>query len=404
MTVYALSGAASTPAALPARGLVGRGVVPIAGRYARNDLNPANGTDVEHNGRVRHVPNVSASAVALLYFNPSTDPITIKAGVEGPASTFSPVFFRGQRVALIDAKGWVLSDPVGHNVIAATGVWTRTNVVVTSGLRWQYTHSPVETGEAGEAGAALGDKSTSGTIGNGANAMFGPYALVYLPAARVPVVVGLGDSIMAGIGSSGGGNCFLRIALDGTVSFINAGQSGERAADFINNNGTIRHALIQAGNWVVSNYLSNDLLTGASPASIKPSLVTAWQRCAAEGARVLQCTALPRSSAGDGSVLDTNNANRVDINTWLRDGSPLDSTTKAPVATGTSSGVLRAGQTGHPLAAPAAYPMGCIDAATAIETAQDSGIWAATYCSDGIHPSAAGHARIATVITLATFT
>ncbi len=75
--------------------------------------------------------------------------------------------------------------------------------------------------------------------------------------------------------------------------------------------------------------------------------------------------------------------NRLDYNVWIRDGAPIDSTTKAPVAIGAAG--LRAGQAGHPLA-------GYIDAADLGESARNSGKWKAGYTSDGLHPNAVGAA------------
>lgn len=76
----------------------------------------------------------------------------------------------------------------------------------------------------------------------------------------------------------------------------------------------------------------------------------------------------------------TKEANRVQLNGWLRSGAPI--VAGAAVAAGTQ-GATTAGQSGHPL-------YGLWEITDRVETARDSGIWKAGYTSDGLHPNSTG--------------
>ncbi len=78
-----------------------------------------------------------------------------------------------------------------------------------------------------------------------------------------------------------------------------------------------------------------------------------------------------------------------------RDGLPLDTSTLAPVAAGTSP-ALRSGQAGHPIAA-------WIDTAATVESSLNSGKWRVdlgALTTDGAHPNATGHGLVAAALTV----
>jgi lysophospholipase L1-like esterase len=131
----------------------------------------------------------------------------------------------------------------------------------------------------------------------------------------------------------------------------------------------------------------------------------AWGSLAAFGVPIYQTTITPQTTSSDAwatvnnqTVASAGNETaRLAANAWLRDGAPISA---SPAAGGTvaavgASGVLRAGQTGHPLA-------GIIEVADLAESARDSGKWKAGYTGDGTHPNATGAAALAAALVPAT--
>lgn len=155
-------------------------------------------------------------------------------------------------------------------------------------------------------------------------------------------------------------------------------------------------------------YGHNDLAAGRTAAQVEADLITTARHGKIRGAKVWITTQTPASSSTDSFATTVNqtsasiNAELQTLNAWLRDGCPISSTTLAPVATGTSSGVLRTGSAGHPV-------VGVFDTGAAVESSSASGKWAvngsANYATaDGTHPSAAGHALMAAALNTALLT
>lgn len=66
---------------------------------------------------------------------------------------------------------------------------------------------------------------------------------------------------------------------------------------------------------------------------------------------------------------------RVAVNDWIRDGSPIVMATMIGAVTGaTGPGIIRAGQSGHPLASGDQLGKGYVEVADALETSRNSGI------------------------------
>ena len=95
--------------------------------------------------------------------------------------------------------------------------------------------------------------------------------------------------------------------------------------------------------------------TGSTGAQIKSALLNIWFDLALRGIKVYQTTITPHTSSTDGWTTLANQTPvasesiRVDLNDWIRAGAPIDGTTFAAVAVGTSNALL-AGTAGHPLA------------------------------------------------------
>lgn len=428
MTVVILSEAQvvrAAPAAAPdLGGLLNTGLVPLAGRYGHlENFDVSDGTDVRGNARVGHVSVAATEAVWLGYLNvhpTASVPIT-GAAVEYDGDII-PALFDGEDAITVGPREWAFAGPVAVSVPdAGEALYSRTSVLVDDGDVWPKTHfcfSSSEPGEASESGAAgLGDKSQSGTIveGTGDYMGFGPMVLLYEAPDGTPVVVLTGDSIGAGyyddptaIAKSAG-----RRAFEGLGSYLNAAVSSLQMGEFNAGSGYAEMTvpMSTAGTWVLNQLGINDFILGAvSVATLQARWLAAWKDWANDGLNVLQMTLTPVTSAGTfpagtGQVTNaTINPKRVAANAWLRDGAPLNAGATAAVATGTGGSAIRAGDTGHPLAATAGYPDGCVDVSDEVEDVRDSGVWLPDLSFDGIHPHGAGHAAMATAIDPAEFT
>lgn len=341
-----------------------------------------------------------------------TTPFVIRASIEPTNGVSrSQVTFNGRLEAVVQPGGIVVSDPLFANLAAGQQFWV-----------WTYFGSPnqffmgassgmgtvVAWGEGCDAAAntATSDKSP-GTTALTANAasQFCPIAVIGDAGAGYPFVGHWGDSIPVGLGDSAtvvdAGRGFMRRAMNNQIPFINACLSG----DSLGNSQKYRLNLINGCTDVITNMGVNDLVGGATTATVEQNMSTLWQNLSKFGARVWQTTITPKTSSTDVWATTTNqtpfagNANRTAVNDWIRTGAPVNSTTLAPVAIGTG-GALLAGQTGHPLT-------GYFETADTVETARNSGIWqvGSVYTTDGngLHPNSTGAAAMAAAINTARF-
>jgi lysophospholipase L1-like esterase len=154
----------------------------------------------------------------------------------------------------------------------------------------------------------------------------------------------------------------------------------------------------------ICEYGINDLYDlGNNDVVVRGNLLKVWIELSVRGMKVYQTTITPRSTSTDGWVTTANQtpqnativAWRTTVNDWIRAGSPIDPTTKAAVAVGTS-GALLAGQAGHPLT-------GYFEIADLAETARNSSIWKAGYTTDGLHPTGTAAAALAAGIDVSKF-
>jgi lysophospholipase L1-like esterase len=185
-----------------------------------------------------------------------------------------------------------------------------------------------------------------------------------------------GDSIVAGEGDVSNTRGFLsRACTTNKVRHIRIARGSERATEFGGDRSRTRRrlALIAGCTDAICGYGTNDMASGLTGAQTQTALVALWKMLAARGMRVSQTTILPRTNSTNGwqtvasQTMQTGMTDRVAVNTWIRAGAPLDSTTLQPVAVGTS-GALLAGQAKHPL-------VGYVEMADAVESARNSGAW-----------------------------
>jgi hypothetical protein len=320
-----------------------------------------------------------------------------------------PLTFRGSRDFTLAPGATIQSDPV---VLDHRGpddafphFWIRTYVTVASGGKIPINSFhlagivPGDGVETGTTGAV--DKTTSGVVTPSVNAAFG-----YGPSAIVGTTPGLtkiwalrGDSIPSGQGDDAGDVGYaVRAAVTARASLIRASQGGERGAAGVGPGW--RGALLDGATDVIWEYPTNDISNGdGSPIPGRALICMSTTLLAAQeardrGARFWTQTIFPRNSSTDSWATLTNQSSdsrivteRALYNDWVRAGCPVDSSGN-PVVAGT------AGATPSPLV------NGYIEVADTVENSRNDNKWkvngAANYLtSDGIHPTAAGHALAA---------
>jgi lysophospholipase L1-like esterase len=229
---------------------------------------------------------------------------------------------------------------------------------------------------------------------------------------RKPIAAAVGDSIAWGVGDSnadGGGGFpghgfISRSLLAAKIPYNRVANPGDRLSRWTQPLYSYRRY-----NWlpgvknVIHEYGINDIEGGAATqALVQTNMVKSWKMIADMGCDIWQTTLTPFTTTTDNwategnQTVSTKQAVRIAVNAWIRDGGPLDPTTKLHVASGTS-GALRAGQAGHPI-------KGYIEIADAVETARDSGKWktngsAFGYTGDGVHPNGRATALMSAVLT-----
>jgi len=381
---------------------IGQTVVATRANCGNQGNGLSNGTDTSETATIRHYITTDCSGVRLVYSNtgsnitPATvpNPITVRAGVLEPdGTTITPVFFGGKRSVVIDAGGMVISDPLPNTYKKGDSIWSRTYVLVNSGEKWYRGFGNY--GDLTGQGVAAGvDYSTSGTISTSTSYMYVPFMIVGTPTAPTPCIALVGDSIMLSTIQTPAFYSFAMTALGSdwgkNYSYVQIALGSDTAQDFAGTIADFQTKLpFTAGctsSWV--NYGVNDFFAKSrTTTQVQADSLKIWTRFAVRGIAVWQTTITPETTSTDSwattgnqtTVSTSANTYRINYNNWLRAGAPIDPTTKAAVAIGTS-GALLAGSAGHPLT-------GYFEIADIVESARDSGIWKANYTPDGIHPN-----------------
>ena len=135
------------------------------------------------------------------------------------------------------------------------------------------------------------------------------------------------------------------------------------------------------------------------------SAITAMYKYADAGIKGAQTTLAPRASSTDSWATVENQTPsqhpdwREAWNDWVRDGTPLDTTTRTYVAPGTTGATIkRAGQAGHCLAYPPCDVASAVETTYAANTAQH--VWkAGKLTNDGTHYTDAGSLAVEGYVT-----
>lgn len=373
--------------------------------------------------RIPHVLASDAGDIRLVYTNWYTDRLATTApqtaaatfaDVDGPTTIQISalletsgtggagwaVTFNGQSTVSIAPGGMVISDPVSIDVLNGSTIYSVTRVI--SGNFYPTKRSIITGGSGGFASGVDATipwytGQTHAAVADGSGEFYGPSAILGIPDSGARSFLIAGDSIANGFGDglpsgqhdftgynatqpwrNGGG--YLARALHGRAGVVNIAVSAEFARKFSgeqpNASSARRQSMSRFCTDVVVEYGRNDVTEGRALASLQGYLITIWRRFARRGLVVHQTTITPRPTSTDSfmtvanQTITSDDAGRVSLNDWLRDGAPLDIVTWVPATVGAVA--TRMGNPKHPLAT-------VIDAADAAESARNSGKWKAPY-------------------------
>lgn len=332
---------------------------------------------------------VLASSNPVVEADNSQD-ITVRAALEYPSGTYTPLWKNGARDVLIKAGGGnVFFDPCGVSIPANTQFWVRTLVSVAStAMAWPLGDACVSTlGEGAVSASSYTDDTTTGTITANGNAGYAPVAIFGLANAPGSSVLLLGDSILDGTGdvTDASGNIGYGARAIGTnLGYVKFARASDALAWYAGNNhpwnsyrrnglirGRISHAICQLG-------VNDVLIPTITPLSaLEGQAQIVWTMLASMGAKVYQCTITPATTSTDN---------------WATTGNQ----------TVTAQEAMRTGFNDYIRTVPSPLS-GYFETADIMETARNSGIIKVTgsafgYTTDGIHPSQAMHALLAAAI------
>jgi len=343
-----------------------------------------------------HVAIRDIHAVRLLYRNAhhetdNTNNLTVKAQVStgsSGAAPFFPVFFRGSRSLVLEPGGWALSDPVHLGVAAGATFYVHTYQVAgtsQAGEKYIINHNTFLTGEFGNNTASdqTGTQLTTGSAGG----LMPSYIFAAAPArGRLPMIGLIGDSIVDGRNDTNQEGWAAR-GVKGTYGYIGAGLSSETLSSFANAaNSFKRRTFLQDVTAVLMQHGINDISAARTLVQMQTDHATVRTAARRAGAsKIIASTLLPLTTSTDSwattanQTVTANEGLRTAYNDWLRTvPSGIDYVfDAADVVEANSAGTLT----------------------------RNGGRWGATFASapigggggaDGVHPSIAGHAAIAT--------
>jgi hypothetical protein len=345
-------------------------------------------------------------------------PITHVA-IEYPhnSGNFLDVLFGGAQGVTLNNGQTILSDPLPLSMAAGTVFNVRTYINgIPSASNWPVMDDAY-TGDrltASSGTTADGTHVAYSSLTNDKAAGYGPCGIFGNVQASSLAVVG--DSISQSVNDTVNGPPagvhagWVDRAFSNSMGLVNICRHAERGDSFFSATVKHRRALAYSCSRALVEYGNNDFYTATNLTADQAAnaIIPVWRELRARSMKVWGCTVTPRCTSSDAFATSANQtpvangANRIAFNQWMRDGAPIDiNSNMAPV--GTASGVVRVGQTGHPLAA-------IYDIATVVETDVDSGKWknvadngTGPWTSDGTHPTALGHVAMAALITPSDF-
>lgn len=331
------------------------------------------------------------------------NPITLFAAIE-PSSGATPI--------PITPSGGIVLQPgefktltVEMEVVAGTSIYGRYQVAVaTAGMKWGKGSNLWAGGDGilDTSGAPTTDVTLSASVASfvyTAGNIWGPMQIsVMHEGTKIPTILSVGTSISYGVGNTAGPDrSFVTMALKAAqISYQSISIPSASAAYFSTLNGRYRRMLSVSKvrpSHVIWEHFTND---AGTLAQIQVFMITSWRVFMQRSVKVFVTTITPKTNAAN-TVTDGQNGVRTAYNDWLRDGAPMSSLFVA-AATGATTGVIRAGQAGHPLA-------GYFEVADTVEGSRNSGFWKdTTYTADGTHPTTLAHTAMSAAIDTTKFT
>lgn len=311
-------------------------------------------------------------------------PVDIEPDVTPRANRRMPVWFNGSRKVVIPPGGQVVSDVVGVSFKKGDRPWVFTYVTVESG-GFPLTATPSAADNEGHmyanpAGSVHAD-GVSVTSPATTTRVYGPSAILG-PTLKPTSVLGI---LTDSIGSSYTDakefvdHGWILRALADDYPYIRAGLAGTTAAAWTTSGGwraprrKALAALTNVTHWLIP-LGTNDINTGSGFAASQTALIAMWTERANTGMPIAVCTLPPITTSADtwataaGQTASDNEAARVSMNTWLRDGAPIATGGVAAATGSNAAGTVRIGQVGHPVSL-------LLEVADAVETARNSGLW-----------------------------
>ena len=319
------------------------------------------------------------------YYDPGTfaevnvgNTVTVTASIEYPLGVFTQVTFTNGSTSGVMADGGLISSDITKVVIpAGTQFWVRTCFTTSSGnIPICVLPATCSTLGTSEGNSAAGDLTMSGTIGTTSTAnTLRPIAIIGNVAAKnAKAYILAGDSIVFGEGDittvdAKGGSAYLARALankGGYTKICKQGQGVHEALSITTRLQVLLTSLRGSYTDVVCEYGVNDLRIRGDATQLKSELLSYLGFYVG---RKNICTLTPRTDSSDSWVTTGNQTQKVspwsltnlnDVNDWMR-----------------------------------SLPKGIdavVDAADAVMSARDSGVWAAITpgkTTDGTHPTSA---------------
>lgn len=377
-------------------------LIPLGARNSKNALSSGAQTNPIMTKMYVAAP-APLAMVEAVYTNMGVDDavgaanITVRASVEYPSGTFTLGRDADGNLDFVVPPGGRkrIYFPVAHPGPSAAGFWVRTYAASASNIPQNFivrTQSPYF--EGSEYSAT--DKTASGTITTNDNTYaFGPTLVLGHsdPGANLPVVCGLGDSIMSGQGDRPLDRGWFVQAFGGHLPFVKYGRPGATSQTFWAIQ-TWRLYVRGATHTVVLLGTNDAAAGGATFDIVSARLLAIYLELIDWGTKPWGVTLPPRTTSTDSYVTTANqtafntfyalggSSDRARLNDWIRAGAPMDAATRLPVAPGTSGAVT--------------VLDGSIDLADACETARNSGYWKTNAAgnwatSDGLHPNTVIH-------------
>lgn len=313
---------------------------------------------------------------------PGLNAIHVRASYINASGLIVPMTFGSERTVRIAPGAIVVSDPIEAEVTIGQTVYTYTHVSVEEGGSWPL---GMWLDPSRNEGWDDADLTTSGAApaNTAAAQSYGPDVCWGLRKYEGSPVIGLlGDSIMADYANNVVQNRnfgWANRALNNQYSYqvLSLPNTGITIAPTV---AGYRLRLLEGCDIIICNLGRNGVNRALSQLNtVKAELQLIWDMMVRRGLRVWQTTITPYTTSTDGWLTTTNQTHytagapdqealRVATNDWIK-------TTPAPLS-------------------------GFIDVSAQVESAPDSGLWAANgtanfRTADGIHPTNAGDAALA---------